>query len=663
MCGLTGFWDPIPDADAMQAVVRRMTKILTHRGPNDDGVWVDEVAGLALGHRRLSILDLSPTGHQPMVSASGRLVIAFNGEIYNHLELRQQLEATGAVPYWRGHSDTETLLAAFEAWGVEQTLKRAVGMFALALWDRQERVLTLARDRMGEKPLYYGWVNSALVFASELKAIRAYPNFDNAIERRALTLYMRYNYIPAPWSIYERIWKLPPGCWVRFSQEDIALHRRDRGLLTAYWSLRQVAEAGLAAPFTGSEVEAADALEELLRHVVVGQMIADVPLGALLSGGIDSSTIVAIMQSQSERPVKTFTIGFYEDEYDESRHARAVARHLGTEHTEWCVTSQDALEVIPRLPWLYDEPFADSSQIPTHLVCQLARRQVTVALSGDGGDELFGGYSRYLLLMSRWRRLSRLPFALRHLAAGATRALFPVAWNQIYRLVEPLWPAHWRMRLSGDKLHRAAGLLNAPHPEDIYLHLISYWSDPTAVVMGAQEPPSTPTMPGAWLDCPDVEQRMMYLDAITYLPDDILVKVDRAAMGVSLETRAPLLDHRLVEFAWRLPPCMKIRERQGKRVLRQVLYRYVPKVLIERPKMGFGSPIDHWLRGPLREWGEDLLSETRLRQEGVLDYALIRRTWQEHLSGQRNWQYHLWGVLMWEAWREAVSVGSDPLPK
>ncbi|TXF13340.1 asparagine synthase (glutamine-hydrolyzing) [Pelomicrobium methylotrophicum] len=654
MCGLTGFWTPDRLPERLDVVAQRMADTLTHRGPDDAGVWVDEGVGLALGHRRLAILDLSPAGHQPMVSASGRYVIAFNGESYNHLVLRADLEKIGAGgTAWRGHSDTETLLAAFEAWGVEETLKKTVGMFAIALWDRATRTLTLARDRMGEKPLYYGWVRGSLVFASELKAIRAFPGFDNAIERRALALFMRHNYVPAPWSIYEGIWKLPPGCYVQFAGG--VLPTGGRGDIKAYWSLREVAEAGLAQPFMGTEDEAVDELDRLLRQSLSGQMIADVPLGAFLSGGVDSSTVVALMQAMSSQPVKTFTIGFHEGEYDEAQHAKAVARHLGTDHTEWYVTPQDALDVIPKLPALYDEPFADSSQIPTHLVSMLAKRHVTVALSGDGGDELFGGYNRYFWAMRLWRRLSRVPLPLRRLAAAGVRTVSPAVWNNLFGLAAPLLPQRLRFALPGDKLHKAAGLFAARRPEEIYLRLVSHWEYPTDVVLGVEREPPTPlTDPAAWIACPDSERRMMYLDSITYLPDDILVKVDRAAMGVSLETRVPLLDHRVVAFAWRVPLSMKLRNGEGKWLLRQVLYRYVPNELIERPKMGFGVPIERWLRGPLRDWAEALLDEHRLRREGLFDPAPIRQKWAEHLSGRRNWAYHLWDVLMFQAWWEAA---------
>jgi asparagine synthase (glutamine-hydrolysing) len=659
MCGLTGFWESRGcRSDEASVTVRRMADTLTHRGPDDAGVWVDKDSGVALGHRRLAILDLSPAGHQPMVSASGRYVIAFNGEIYNHLELRKELAKLGAggtAPAWRGHSDTETLLAAFEAWGMEKTLTRCVGMFALALWDRETRTLTLARDRMGEKPLYYGWVRGALVFGSELKALRAYPGFDNAIERRALALFMRYNYVPAPWSIFENIWKLPPGCYVQFAAAALTpgSSPMGRGEVKPYWSVRDVAEAGLLHPLADNEAAAAEKLEALLKQSIASQMVADVPLGAFLSGGIDSSTVVALMQAQSSRPVQTFTIGFYEDEYNEAEHAKAVARHLGTDHTELYVTPEEAMAVIPKLPALYDEPFADSSQIPTFLVAQLARRQVTVSLSGDGGDELFGGYNRYFWARRLWRRLAGVPLPIRKLAAQGVRAISPQAWNRVFGVLAPVLSEPSRFRLPGDKVHKAAAIFAATRPEEIYLRLVSHWEDPAALVLGTEEPVTPMTDPAAWLDGADFEARMMYLDSITYLPDDILVKVDRAAMGVSLETRVPLLDHRVVEFAWRLPLTMKIRGGQGKWLLRQVLYRYVPKALIERPKMGFGVPIEHWLRGPLKDWVEDLLAEDRLKREGFFDPAPIRTRWAEHLSGRRNWAYSLWDVLMFQAWLEA----------
>lgn len=648
MCGILGYVITHRNSRVVDGLKHALAK-LAHRGPDGEGIWCDSTYGVVLGHRRLAILDLSHSGHQPMISGTGRYVIVFNGEIYNHLSLRDELnthENNSNCYQWKGRSDTESLLAAFDAWGIANTLNKIVGMFAFAVWDRKNNTLTLARDRLGEKPLYYGWVKGTLVFASELKAIRAFPGFDNAIERRALALFMRHNYIPAPWSIYEHIWKLPPGCWVQFSIDS----PKDRGDVRAYWSLRAVAETGLREPFTGTESEAVDTLDRLLRESVSRQMIADVPLGAFLSGGLDSSTVVALMQAQSSRPVKTFTIGFHEGDYDEAQQAKAVAQHLGCEHTEWYVAPQDALEVIPQLPRLYDEPFADSSQVPTHLVCQLARKHVTVALSGDGGDELFGGYNRYFWAPTLWRRLSRVPLPLRRLAALGMMMVAPGTWNRVYDAVSWALPRRWRFRLPGDKLHKAATLFAAERPETVYLRLVSHWDDPCLIVLGTEEPVTPITDPAAWLHCPDFEQRMMYLDSITYLPDDILVKVDRAAMGVSLETRVPLLDHRIVEFAWRLPLTMKIRDGQGKWLLRQLLYRYVPRQLVERPKMGFGVPIEHWLRGSLRDWAEDLLSPQQMRLDGYLRPETVRQYWAEHLSGRRNWGQRLWTVLMWQAW-------------
>ncbi len=659
MCGFSGIFAGNDVKIPLSDVARKMAETLRHRGPDDAGVWMDKDAGLALAHRRLAILDLSSAGHQPMVSASGRYAIAFNGEIYNHLLLRAELEKAGAAPAWRGHSDTETMLAAFETWGVEQALQKFTGMFAFALWDRQERHLTLARDRLGEKPLYYGCVNHCLLFASELKAIRQAPEFDNAIDRRALTLFMRHSYIPAPWSIYQGIWKLPPGCYVQFTSAAVArISPSERGNIRCYWSARAVAEAGLAQPFAGSEEEAVAELERLLRQSISCQMLSDVPLGALLSGGIDSSTVAALMQAQSAQPIKTFTIGFFEREYNEAEHAKCVAEHLGTEHTELYVKPQEAQEVIPRLPDIYDEPFADSSQVPTFLVMQLARRSVTVALSGDGGDEVFGGYNRYFWAASYWRYLSAIPGPLQHLMARLITAVSPRTWNRFFSSIAPILPKWLRYNNPGDKLHKFTVLFGAKNPECLYLFLLTHWDDPSRLVLGGEEPPTPITDAAAWLNCDDFERRMMYLDTITYLPDDILAKVDRAAMSVSLETRAPYLDHRVIEFAWRLPLAMKIWRGKGKMILRRLLNKYVPVSLMERAKMGFGLPIDHWLRGPLRDWADTLLAEQRLRQGGFFDPKPIREKWAEHLAGQRNWQYLLWAVLMFEAWRENNSTRS-----
>jgi asparagine synthase (glutamine-hydrolysing) len=584
-----------------------------------------------------------------MVSASGRYVIAFNGEIYNHLALRAELETAGCAPAWRGHSDTETLLATIEAWGVEATLKKAVGMFALALWDRETRTVTLARDRMGEKPLYYGWQGGVFLFGSELKALRAHPAFVGEIDRGALALYLRHNYVPGPFSIYRGICKLPPGTYLHLSERDV--QARALPAPQPYWSVHQAVRYGQSHPFTGSDAEAVQLLDGLLRQSIRGQMLADVPLGAFLSGGVDSSTVVALMRTQASRPVKTFTVGFHEQDYNEAEQAHAVAAHLGCEHTELYVSAEQAMAVIPRLPALYDEPVADSSQIPTFLVAQLAREHVTVSLSGDGGDELFGGYNRYFWTGRIWNKLGRLPLSIRRTLAGFLVAPSPQAWNRVFRAFKPLLPQRLQVSLAGDKVHKLAELVMLDSTEAVYRDLVSHWKHPAEeLVIGASEPETILQRPQDWPALGSLEERMMYLDQMTYLPDDILVKVDRAAMGVSLETRVPLLDHRVVEFAWRLPLHMKIRNGQGKWLLRQVLYRYVPQSLIERPKMGFGVPLDRWLRGPLRGWAEDLLSEARLEREGFFRPAPIREKWAEHLSGRRNWAYYLWDVLMFQAW-------------
>jgi len=655
MCGLVGFLGGGRGRDAREtaAILERMADAIVSRGPDDAGIWSDGAAAIGLAHRRLSILDLSAAGHQPMAGPSGRHVIVFNGEIYNHLDLRRELEQSGLAPGggqgWRGHSDTETLLAGFAAWGIRATVQRCIGMFAFAVWDTQARVLTLGRDRLGEKPLYYGWQGAGdaacFLFGSDLKALRAHPLCAAEVDRDALCLLMRHNYIPAPHSIYCGISKLPAGCLLTVSLEQRAPR------VDAYWSLAETAVSGVREPFTGSDPEAIDALEDLLKSAVRQQMLADVPLGAFLSGGIDSSTVVALMQAQSERPVKTFSIGFHEPGYNEAEHALAVARHLGADHTELYVTPQEAQDVIPLLPDLYSEPFADASQIPTFLVSQLARRHVTVSLSGDAGDELFAGYGRYLRNSRHWDRIARVPLGLRKLAAGGIRALPPGAWNTMLGPLSPVLPGSLGAAPVGEKLHQGARKLSARRIDDLYLQSISRW-EPEGLVIGGREPQTCLRGRPLPLEGLDDVQRLMVLDALVYLPDDILVKVDRAAMGVSLESRVPFLDHRVGEFAWRIPQSMKLRDGATKWILRQVLYRHVPRELIERPKKGFSVPVGHWLRGPLRDWAESLLDESRLRREGFFDPAPIRRTWAEHLSGRRNAQYPLWGVLMFQAWLE-----------
>lgn len=648
MCGFSGFFNVRSSSTFLADTIEQMTRRIVHRGPDDGGAWYDEELGLALGHRRLSVLDLSPAGRQPMHSACGRYVVAFNGEIYNHLTLRKQLTEVGAAPDWRGHADTETLLACFAAWGVEKTLRATVGMFAIAVLDRHEKVLTLARDRMGEKPLYYGWQGSTFLFVSELKSLKAHPDFRGEVDRDALTLLLRHNCIPAPFSIYRGISKLMPGHFLSLPLTDSGEARRVPP--QPYWRLNDAVEQGIRNPFTGSEAEAIALLEGQLSESIADQMLADVPLGAFLSGGVDSSTIVALMQAQSQRPVRTFTIGFDESGYDEAAHAKAVAGHLGTDHTELYVRPEDAIRVIPKLPAIYCEPFSDSSQIPTFLVSQLARQHVTVALSGDGGDELFGGYNRYLAARKVWERMQRLPGSARHAAARLLHALSPAAWDRVFELAKPMLPKRFHLATPGDKAHKLADVLALSDGRAFFHQLTSHWKNPAHVVIGANEPQTLLTAPEAWPETDCFEHWMMAMDAQTYMADDILVKVDRAAMANSLETRVPMLDHRVVELAWRMPLGLKIRDGQGKWLLRQVLHRHVPKALIERPKMGFGIPLDGWLRGPLRDWAEDLLDESRMREQGFLRPEPIRRIWAEHVSERRNWQHHLWDVLMFQAW-------------
>jgi asparagine synthase (glutamine-hydrolysing) len=657
MCGIAGFLDPVNRSSAdLAALATRMSDCLSHRGPDDTGVWVDDRFGLALGHRRLSIIDLSSTGHQPMSSHDGRFVITFNGEVYNYQDIRRSLDTSTGAPRWRGHSDTEVILEAVARWGVAPTLERMSGMFALALWDRLEGTLHIARDRLGEKPLYYGWLDGIFGFASELKALQQHPRWKGEVDRGAVALFLRYGFVPAPYSIYRGIQKLIPGTLLSV--------RPDGSSRTmVYWSAREVAERGTGRPFSGTDVEATDTLERLLRRAVGRQMVADVPLGAFLSGGIDSSTVVALMQAQSERPVKTFTIGFREPGHNEAEHAKAVAHHLGTDHTEVYLTAAEAMEVIPRLPMLYDEPFADPSQIPTFLVARLARQKVTVSLSGDGGDELFGGYNRYFVGRRLWNTIGGVPRPFRRLAASAITAIPPMYWDRVLGRLMPHLPEQVRYGKPGERIHKLALVLGAGDPDQLYRGLTSQWESPASVVLDGSEPATLGSDPTQWATVADFTQRMMFLDLVTYLPDDILVKVDRAAMGVSLETRVPLLDHEVVEFAWQLPLHYKIRQGQGKWLLRQVLYRHVPRELIERPKSGFDVPIGAWLRGPLRDWAESLLSEPRLQQEGYFDPSVIRERWAQHLAGRRDWQQSLWGILMFQAWLESLGRSTNLSPR
>jgi asparagine synthase (glutamine-hydrolysing) len=642
MCGIAGMvdWRAATSADKLRATGEAMIETVRHRGPDAGDVWVEAEAGVTLGQRRLAVIDLSPTGAQPMQSADRRYIITFNGEIYNYRDIRRELEAAGR--FMRGGSDTEVLLEACALWGVEATIERAIGMFAFAVWDQKSRSLVLARDRLGVKPLYYAATADRLLFASELKALRAVPDWNPSIDHDAVVGYLRHAYIAQPRSIYCEASKLPPG-------HILVARRGSEPVPKCYWDMRGIAIAGMArndpAP---DEDEAIERLDALLRDSVKLRMIADVPLGAFLSGGIDSSTVVALMQAQSTRPVKTFSIGFRAIDYDEAEHARRVAAHLRTDHTEFYVEPRHALDVIPRLPEWFDEPFADSSQIPTYLVSELTRKHVTVALSGDGGDELFAGYNRYLWAERLARVANAIPRGLHRPLTSAVRTLSPTAWNRLFGWV----PLGWRTALPGDKLHKIASVLDDPRPDAIYRRLVSQWERPEEVAAAGLEPGGPLCDASVACDFPNFVSRMQFLDTVTYLPDDILTKVDRATMAVGLEGRVPLLDHRVVSYAWTLPLRFKLRGGNGKWLLRRVLDRYVPRALIDRPKMGFAVPIDVWLRGPLREWAEGLLAPSRLSSDGFVRVEPVRRAWQEHLDGTRNWQYPLWTVLMLQAWRE-----------
>lgn len=640
MCGIAGFLTSSAETELdLKVAVTRMIAQLAYRGPDDSGIWVDRVAGVALGHRRLSILDLSPDGHQPMHSESGRYVTVFNGEVYNFADLRRELKSIGHV--FRSRSDTEVILAAIEQWGVEEALLRFNGMFAIAVWDRKARQLHLIRDRLGEKPLYYGWMGKTFLFGSELKALVSHPEFKAELDRKALALYLRYSCIPAPYSIYRGIQKLMPAA-------RLTLKLSDQGILppaVPYWSAEEANRRGLEDQFAGSPDEATAQLDELLRDAVKMRMVADVPLGAFLSGGVDSSIVVALMQAQSARPVRTFSIGFHDDAYNEAKHAAAVARHLCTDHTELYVSAEDIVPVIPRLPALYDEPFSDSSQIPTYLVSALARKHVTVSLSGDGGDELFGGYKRYFGWGKVWQKLGWVPHSARQAASWSLRRLSPQQWNHLARCLSLK-----ELNCAGDRVHRLARILSAEDAFLRYQAILSVWETPSLVLQDADEPSSLIRDRCRGTGFSDFCRNMMFLDTVTYLPDDILTKVDRASMAVSLETRIPFLDYRVVEFAARLPLSMNIRGGAGKWLLRHLLYRYVPTNLIERPKKGFALPIADWLRGPLRDWAENLLDEHRLRSEDYFRPAIVRKLWEEHLSRQRDLSPHMWGLLMFEAW-------------
>lgn len=641
MCGFAGCFEfrRSSSAERLRDVVGRMNRALSHRGPDDEGVWLDAERGIALGHRRLSIVDLSPAGHQPMVSGSGRYVIAYNGEIYNHRDLRRELEASGTT--FRGNSDTEVIVEGSDAWTPAALIERINGMFAYALWDRQQQELYLVRDRLGIKPLYWGYRNGWLLFGSELKAFRAHDGWEPRINRGAIAAYLRHTYIPAPFTVYEGVHKLEPGTFAKFRADGAG-----EPIITRFWDLQRVAEAGLSSRLDLSDAEAVDQLHDLLKDAVGRRMLADVPLGAFLSGGVDSSTVAALMQAQSSVPVRTYSIGFGADEFNEAPYARAVAEHLGTDHTELYVTPKDGLDTIPELADWYDEPFADSSQIPTLLLSKLTRRHVTVALSGDGGDELFAGYTRYFWALDLNRGLSRIPQPARRGLARALRAVPSTVWTEPLRHA----PRAITRKINASRIEKLLQVLGSADQDSLYRQLLTLWVDPERVVLNGSELRGKLWDTSLTAGIGEFLERMQFLDTVTYLPDDILTKVDRASMAVALEVRVPIIDYRVVEFSWRLPVHQKVREGTGKWILRKVLDRYVPRELIDRPKMGFGVPIGDWLRGELREWAEDLLSERTLKEQGLLAAAPVRRAWQQHLNRDRDWEHHLWTVLMLQAW-------------
>jgi len=644
MCGFAGFLFGNLGDGPRQGLecLRRMADSVAHRGPDSGGEWLDERWPVGLGSRRLAVLDCSPEGDQPMESPSGRFVLAFNGEIYNHLDLRAELEAQGRARPWRGRSDTETLAAGFEAWGIEATIRRTVGMFAFAAWDKERATLTLGRDRMGEKPLYWGWQGQTFLFGSELKALEAHPAFQRRVDRGALAQFFRFGYVPGNQAIFRDVWKLPAGHLLEVSPD------RPEPRIRPYWSLEETVLAGLADPFPGDGTEAVDELERLLVESVAQQVLADVPVGVFLSGGVDSSTVAALAGIMGPRPVRTFTAGFEEPSWDESRYARQVAEHLGTDHAEIRVTPSEVLGALPDMPRIYDEPYSDPSMLPTFLLARFSRLRATVCLTGDGGDELFGGYDRYLHSQRMWGRLRRIPRPLRALAGEILGRVPPRLWDRVLPAFGRLLPAVANVPSPGERILKGAGVLRCRDLDGLYWDVVTHWKGSGLPVRGA--PPAAERM-----EVPrglEGVARMLYLDMATYLPDNLMVKVDRASMAVALECRAPMLDHRVVAFAWRLPLGMKVGAGGSKWVLRQVLHRHLPAVLAERPKAGFGPPVGAWLRGPLREWAEDLLGEDRLRRDGFLEPAAVRDKWRAHLEGRGAWQEHLWDALMFQAWVE-----------
>ena len=646
MCGFVGYIDGAGSFN--NQLIYKMMQPISHRGPNDRGVYIDSQKKLALGHNRLSILDLSDAGKQPMMSKSGRYVIAYNGEVYNYQAIGKELEHYGIQ--FQGHSDTEVIIASIEQWGLHQALNKFVGMFAFALWDQQRNCLSLVRDRIGIKPLYFGWMNGTLLFSSELKALRPHPHFKNDIDLNALQLFLKLNYVPAPVSIYKGIFKLRPGCIHEFKFDATMKNCKENE--KPYWILSDIIKNAHGQCNHLNEAAIEKQLEDLLKKAIACRLISDVPLGAFLSGGVDSSTVVALMKECSSTTVKTFSIGFYEHDYNEAIYAKQIAQYLNTDHTELYVSSDEARSVIPLLPEIYDEPFADSSQIPTYLVSKLAKTNVTVSLSGDGGDELFGGYNRYYWGNTIWRLIGKVPPSSRNLMTQTLLNMSPSQWNRLFNLLSVSVRKKLIPNNIGDKIHKFAHTMYQTNDSnEFYDRMVSFWHFRENVVIRKSN--NNDLMPFAIHEShelKDFANRMMLSDMMTYLPDDILVKLDRASMAVSLEARVPLLDHRVIEMAWSIPLSMKIKGNQGKRILKQILYKYVPKHFIERPKMGFGVPIGKWLRGPLKDWAFDLMNEQRLKQEGFLNYQPIIKKWNDHQSGIRNWQDHLWGVLMFQAW-------------
>tara|TARA_R110002050_G_scaffold300734_1_gene472047 strand:- start:1903 stop:3831 length:1929 start_codon:yes stop_codon:yes gene_type:complete len=637
MCGFTGFIDFKREYKASQLdkITQKMAAEIDYRGPDDWGVWSDESCGISLGHRRLSIQDLSPLGHQPMQSVSGRYWMVYNGEVYNAPDIRQELEGKGYQ--FKGSSDTEVMLTAFDVWGVKKSVQKFIGMWGFALWDRQDKALILCRDRLGIKPVYWGINKHTLFFGSSLKSFRSHPQWATELDKDALSSYFRFSYVPAPYSIYQGVKKQKPGTIITIKSQCNIQEEE-------YWSMQDVYDKGQAAPLEISDKDAIDQLEVILKDAVDKRMLADVPLGAFLSGGYDSSLVVALMQSQSQNPVKTFSIGFNEADYNEAQHAKKVAAHLKTDHHELYVSPEQAQSVIPDLPKYYDEPFADSSQIPTYLVSKLARQHVTVSLSGDGGDEFFAGYNRYSLGMDVWRKLRKIPGFMHNPLSLAFDKMPSTVWESLAQLI----PASKRPKNISSKIQKLSEVLKMDSGIDFYKSLVSQWIHPDVLVQGGHEKDLD-----IWNLKPqgsNFTSHMQLLDSLTYLPDDILTKVDRASMAVSLEARVPLLDHRVAEYAWQLPHNMKVRDGKSKWILRELLYRYIPKEMMDRPKMGFGVPIDSWLRGDLRDWAEDLLSEKSLNKTGVLNPDPIREKWIQHTKHHKNWHYSLWPVLMFVAW-------------